>query len=201
MSRLTPELMAICTGAAMSRAVASYNLAQEAADLYGINTANRMGMWLANIGHETAGLLYREELWGPTDAQKRYEGRKDLGNTQLGDGYRYRGRAWFQTTGRANYLRLTQRLRGRWPQMQVPDFVEEPDMLAQIQWAAVSAADYHEMRGLNRFADTGDFDGYCDTVNIGRKTSTEGDSNGWKHRLALWTAARPALILAGFATP
>ena len=42
------------------------------------------------------------------------------------------------------------------------------------------------MVGLNAIADTGDFDGYCDTINRGRKTAKEGDANGYHERLALF---------------
>ena len=34
---------------------------------------------------------YMEEVWGPSAAQKTYEGRASLGNVHTGDGYRFRG--------------------------------------------------------------------------------------------------------------
>jgi putative chitinase len=74
-----------------------------AMDRYQINTRLRMAAFVAQIGHESGQLIYVRELWGPTPAQSRYEGRKDLGNTVAGDGLRYRGRGLIQVTGRANY--------------------------------------------------------------------------------------------------
>lgn len=195
---LTPEVFAICTGCTPARASIMAISAEEALTLYDMTTVNRVGMFLANVGHETGNLRYTTELWGPTSAQEGYDTRSDLGNRILGDGYRYRGRGWFQTTGRYNYGALTKRLRTRFPMMEIPDFEAVPDMLARSEWGALSACDYWAMVGCNRYADSGDFDGVCDLINRGRKTPREGDANGFKDRAKLWAAARPALILAGF---
>lgn len=65
---------------------------------------------LGTAWHETARFRYMREIWGPTPAQKRYEGRKDLGNTERGDGKRFMGRGFVEITGRRNYADWSKRL-------------------------------------------------------------------------------------------
>jgi putative chitinase len=64
-----------------------------------INTPLRQAHFLAQLGHESGSLRYTAEL----ATGEAYEGRMDLGNTQPGDGPRFKGRGLIQITGRANY--------------------------------------------------------------------------------------------------
>jgi putative chitinase len=123
------------------------------------------------------------EQWGPTPAQRRYEGRADLGNTQPGDGERFKGHGFIQVTGRFNHARVRDRLRERFPD--VPDFEAEPERLAELPWAALSAADYWDDKGLNALADAGDFAAITRKIN--------GGLNGQADRLARWGKAKRAL--------
>lgn len=92
-------------------------------------------------------------------------GRKNLGNTEPGDGWRYRGRGLKQITGRANYRRATEGIRRHIST--APDFEVTPDALQLDKWAAWSAANFwHDIDG-NRFADRDDFEGLTRAINGG----------------------------------
>ena len=182
---MTPEQLARATGARIDRATAFIDHIEWAMIEFGIDTQVRRAAFLAQIGHESGGLKYTTEIWGPTPAQARYEGRKDLGNIYPGDGSLYRGHGLLQTTGRHNHARVRDRLRARFPGRDVPDFEAEPARLAEPEWAALSAADYWDEHGLNALADTGDFLRLTKRIN--------GGTNGLADRLALHSAATEAL--------
>ena len=112
---------------------------------YSITTELRLAHFMAQASHETGDFCYMRELWGPTPAQTRYEGRKDLGNTQPGDGRKYQGRGIFQLTGRANYREMGKAL--------AIDLEGEPDLAARPDLSVRIACHYWLTRGLNELAD------------------------------------------------
>ena len=76
---------------------------------YAIATPLRCAAFIAQLAHESGEFRWMEEIWGPTAAQQRYEPPSDLaaklGNTQAGDGKRFKGRGPIQITGRFNYAK------------------------------------------------------------------------------------------------
>ena len=174
---MTPEQLSSATGATLARAEVFQPIIDAAAPDFGITTPARLAAFLAQVGHESGGLHWLTELWGPTPTQERYEGRADLGNTQPGDGFKYRGRGLIQLTGRANYARASQAL--------ATDFVGAPDLLAQPEYAVRSAMWFWQSHGLNELADAGQFERITRVIN--------GGLNGEDERLALYAAAQEVL--------
>lgn len=174
---MTPEQLSKATGARIDRATAMLPHIEAAMAQYQINTPKRQAAFLAQIGHESSRLTRLREIWGPTPAQSRYEGRKDLGNTQPGDGSRYRGRGLIQVTGRANYEAMGDALG--------VDLLSNPEQLEEPSLAALSAARFWQSRGLSELADTGDFRRISIRIN--------GGLNGYEERVALHGKATEAL--------
>lgn len=125
----------------------------------------RLRYFLAQVAHESCGLTYTKEL----ASGKAYEGRRDLGNTQKGDGVRYKGRGYIQITGRANYEALSKDLR--------IDCVNHPEMLEQPHWALMSALWFWRKKALNRYADKDAFTELTKRINGG--TNGLQDRLGW----------------------
>lgn len=126
------------------------------------DTPLRFAHFMAQCGHESGGFVYMEEIASGVA----YEGRKDLGNTIVGDGKRYKGRGPIQLTGRANYrrigLRLGLNLEGN------PTLVSDPSI---GMWCAI---EYWDENNLNKYADSNDTKGLTRRIN--------GGQNGLKDR-------------------
>lgn len=174
---MTPETLASALGIAIERAQAWADPLSAAMALYAIDSPARQAAFVAQVGHESGRLIYVRELWGPTSVQEGYEGRVDLGNTQPGDGFKYRGRGLIQVTGRANY--------GRCGDALVLPLTDHPELLERPDNASLSAAWFWNSRGLSALADIGDFNTITRRIN--------GGLNGLQDRLNLWTTCKQAL--------
>jgi len=141
-----------------------------------ISTPTRLAAFIAQVAHESGGFRYMREL-GPDSYFDRYEGREDLGNTEPGDGLRFKGRGYIQITGRDNYTQAGADLE--------LDLVNQPEMAETPQVAAYIAAWFWNNRNLNRFADSGDF------ITLTRRIN--GGLNGLAERQAYWARAKEAL--------
>ncbi len=123
-----------------------------------IDTPLRQAHFLAQIGHESGELRFHEEL----ASGEAYEGRQDLGNTEPGDGARFKGRGLIQLTGRANY-RAYGRSKGR-----EEDLLTTPEIVASDSELCVDVAGwYWERHKLNVQADRDDLEAVTRRINGG----------------------------------
>lgn len=149
----------------------------QAMEAHDITTPARQAAFLAQVAHESGSLRYVKEL---ADG-KAYEGRADLGNTEPGDGPRFKGRGLIQITGRANYRACSRAL---YDDEQL--LLDHPELLELPANAAMSAAWFWESRGLNELADRGNFLGITRRIN--------GGLNGLADRQAHWDRALKVLL-------
>jgi len=112
-------------------------------DRYQINTVERVACFIAQVAHESGAFHYVREI----ASGKAYEGRKDLGNTQAGDGVKFKGRGLIQTTGRTNYRDVSLFL------FNDERLLTNPELLEQPQYALDSACFYWKRKDLNSICD------------------------------------------------
>ena len=177
MSITTQQLLQILPSAGQLAGV-FVSVLNTAMNRYQIVGQKRVAAFIAQIGHESGQLKYVKEIWGPTAAQARYEGRADLGNTHLGDGSKFRGRGLIQITGRANYKACGEALG--------LDLIKQPELLEKPQHACTSAAWFWATRGLNTLADAGQFETISRRIN--------GGLNGLADRQMLYARALKVLV-------
>jgi len=141
----------------------------------GITTPQRQAAFLAQLAHESGQFRYMQEI----ASGSAYEGRRDLGNVNPGDGQLYKGRGPIQLTGRDNYRAAGEALG--------LDLESNPRQAAEPSVGFRTAAWYWNSRDLNTYADSGDFREITRRIN--------GGYNGMADRQRYYDAARQALGL------
>ncbi len=162
----------------------------------GIDTKERLAAFLSQLGHESGGLLYTREI---ADGSA-YEGRKDLGNTQAGDGKKFRGRGLIQITGRSNYQAFKDKYG--------VDVINNPDLLGgqystsstpeQLKNSLLASIWFWNRANLNNLADKFNLDFPVtepnNTDTITRITKViNGGTNGLSDRMNKFEAGRDYL--------
>ena len=164
-------------------------LLQSATAEFGIDRPAREAAFIAQLAHESGQLRHMEEIWGPTEAQKRYEPPSTLatklGNTEKGDGKRFKGRGPIQITGRANYQ--------RYGDLVLLDLVADPPKAAAPEVGFRTAGLYWQRNGLNELADRATPDAFREITK-----RINGGLNGIKDREKFYATARTVL---GVVTP
>jgi putative chitinase len=163
---------------------ASENLSYSASGLIATFSIYRNNPALANQ-HARKPELIAETVYG---------GRaQDLGNTEPGDGYKYRGRGFIQLTGRANYTQMAE-LTGM-------PLVDDPDYISRdLQKSVEAAAMYWKANNINTWADQNDASRVSRAVNRGNANSSKV-ANHEAERI-FWTNKALELTLApGIAAP
>lgn len=139
-----------------------------------INTGLLAAHYLAQIACESIQLTYTQEIASGV----RYEGRLDLGNTQPGDGVKFKGRGLLQITGRHNYAECGKALG-------LP-LLEHPELLELPTYAAQSAGWFWKSHGLNQIAATDDIRAVTKRIN--------GGYNNLADRTIFYSRARKVLL-------
>ena len=139
----------------------------------GFTDLNAAQMLMANLMHETQNFLYLEEIasgWA-------YEYRSDLGNTEPGDGPRFKGAGVLMLTGRHNYQRFS-------------DDIDDPRVMEGVDYVAEaypfrSAATWIVENDLLNLAKRGEFEAVCVRIN--------GGHNGYADRCAKYAICQDVM--------
>jgi predicted chitinase len=167
------ELKQIMPNCAAAKRADYLPFIQQAMAEFGITSYLRETAFLAQLAHESGELRYMEEI----ASGAAYEGRANLGNTQPGDGKRFKGRGPIQLTGRANYKRYGDLLG--------LDLVNNPTIAATKEVGFRIAGQYWKLNGLNELADQQQFKAITKKIN--------GGYNGLDDRIKYYERAKKVM--------
>lgn len=126
-------------------------------------TVLRVAHFMGQVLHESGSLVYLREIHDGSN----YEGRLDIGNTQPGDGKRFRGRGVIQLTGRHWATEFSKWAHSK-GMVSVPNyFVINPEKMEQPEWAFRTASFYWTVARpqMNSLCDKDDLIGVTKAVN------------------------------------
>lgn len=140
---------------------------------YDFTNPKRIVHYLAQVFHESGALRYTEEI----ASGDKYEGRKDLGNTQKGDGKRFKGRGYIQLTGRANYQKYTD------SDLCILNMIEKPELVATYPHNQMVSMWFWESNKLHEIADKDDGGMIGESIVKKITKKVNGGQNGLAQRL------------------
>jgi putative chitinase len=194
------QLKRICIGkpnAAQASNMRSFAIAvNQFGDGFGMDAKYNLSSLIGQVMVESGEFKYDREIWGPTPQQKKYEGRKDLGNLQKGDGSKFRGFGPMQITGRNNttkFYKWALANAGAYGAPTPPDFTKDPSKIVTDPWEGLSALWYWgygnpEGVSLNKYS-----------VDNNQTMVTKRINGGTTHLdRRLEYQARAALVLLGY---
>lgn len=149
------QIMSIMPQAGARRAGEFVAALDDAFTQWEMDSKLRIAHFLAQIAAESIQLTYTAEC----ASGARYEGRADLGNTQPGDGMKFKGRGLIQVTGRDNYAACAKALG-------LP-LLEHPELLELPVYAVSSAGWFWKTHGCNELADRDDLQAITRRINGG----------------------------------
>ena len=131
-------------------------------------------MLMANMMHETANFIYMKEI----ASGEAYEFRSDLGNTQPGDGVKYKGAGVLQLSGKYNYERLSKGIND-------PRVMEGVDYVSNT-YPFTSAKIWIEENDLLNVCKTKGFEACCVRIN--------GGHNGYNDRVTKYRVCQRVMV-------
>ena len=158
---------------------------QATCDKFEINTPERQAGFIAQLAHESGMFKFVKENLNYSDkallavfpkyfnaenvqayarqpekiANRVYGNRMGNGDEASGDGFKYCGRGLIQLTGKDNYKRFSDAVG--------VDFVSNPELVEQPEYACLSAGWFWSVNGLNKLADAKDILGMTKRINGG----------------------------------
>ncbi len=126
-------------------------------DMYYTTSAQLMKVWPSRFPTVDSTVAYLRNPAGLGNFV--YANRMGNGDTASGDGYKYRGRGWFNATGKDAYRQMTD--------VAKHDFISNPDDLTIAKFAVLSACEEWKASNLNNLADAENFTKITKIINGG----------------------------------